>query len=198
MLKQRILNDAHVNHKLIAFRTEKEEWGETIIGRVKEITPQHITINEVDEYGIPIGATTFKIDALINIVIEDKTLECLEVLERKNKQLTKKGCTTFWGNGYELKGYISARLKERKPITLFGEDGDADDTNVIGFVKEMDEKSVLIEMVDRYGEIDGKILVPLETIMGIRWESQEDKARLLLNRSRQMESTNIINCSQTP
>lgn len=78
MLKQRILNDAYVNHKLIAFRTEKEEWGETIIGHVKEITSRHITINEIDEYGLPIGTTTFSIDALIDIVIEDKTLDSQE------------------------------------------------------------------------------------------------------------------------
>lgn len=184
MLKQRILNDAYVNHKLIAFRTEKEEWGETIIGHVKEITSRHITINEIDEYGLPIGTTTFSIDTLIDIVIEDKTLKCLEVLESKNKQLTKKGCTTYWGNGHELKDHISAMLKDRKLVTLFVEDGNADDTNVIGFVDEIDEKSVLVEMVDRYGEIDGKILVPIDTIMGIRWDSQEDKARWLLNQSR--------------
>lgn len=182
MLKQRILNDACTKHKLIAFRTDKEEWGETIIGHVKEVSTRHITINEIDEYGIPIGTTTFNTDALINIVVEDKTLRTLELLEKKNKQLTKKSCTTFWGNGHELKSYISDKLNEGKPVTFFVEDGDKDDTNVIGFVKELDEKNVLVEMIDRYGEIDGKILVPLETITGIRWDSQEDKARWLLSR----------------
>lgn len=187
MLKQRILNDACVNHKIIAFRTEKEEWGETIIGHVEEVSSRHITIDEIDEYGIPIGTTTFNTDALINIVIEDKTLKCLELLEKKNKQLTKKSCTTFWGNGHDLKGYIYDRLNDGKLITIFVEDDDTDDTNVIGFVREMDEQSVLVEMIDRYGEIDGKILIPLETIIGIRWESQEDKARCLLRQSRWKE-----------
>ena len=30
MLKMKILNDAYANNQLIAFRTPKEEWGETI------------------------------------------------------------------------------------------------------------------------------------------------------------------------
>lgn len=184
MLKQKILKDACINHKLIAFRTEKEEWGETIVGHVKEVTSRRIIINEIDDYGMPIGSTTFNMDALIDIVIEDKTLKCLEILQGKNKLLTRKECTTVWGNGYEIKDYIYSWKNDRKPITLFVEDNESDDTNVIGFVDEMDEKSVLIEMIDREGELDGKILLPLETITGIRWGSQEDNARWILYQNR--------------
>lgn len=180
MLKQKILNDACINHKLIALRTEKEEWGDTIVGYVKEVTTQRVTINEVDEYGIPIGTTSFKMNDLIDIVIDDKTLKCLEILEGKNKRLARKECSTIWGNGYEIKEYIYRWGKNRKPITLFVENNENDDTNVIGFVDEMDEKSVLIEMIDNYGELDGKILIPLETITGIRRDSQEDNARWIL------------------
>lgn len=183
MLKNKILNDAWVNHKLIAVRTGKEEWGETIVGHIKELTSKCITINEIDEYGIPIGTTTFKMDSLINIIIEDKTLKCLEILEERYKQLSQKKCTTFWGCGNEIKKYIADRMKERKIITLFVKDGEIDDTNVMGFVEEMDERSVLIAQVDRYGENDGKILVPLETITGVRWESLEDSTRWLLYQS---------------
>ena len=184
MLKQKILDNACVNHKLIAFRTEKEEWGETIVGYVKEVTSQRVTINELDDYGMPIGITSFKIDALIDIVIEDKTLKCLEILEGKNKRLTRKECSTIWGNGCELREYLYDYKKNRKPITLFVAENENDDTNVIGFVDEVDEKSVLIEMIDRYGELDGKILIPLETITGIRRESQEDIARWILYQNR--------------
>lgn len=182
MLKHKILSDACANNKLIAFRTEKEEWGETIIGHVKELTSQRIIINEIDEYGTSIGTTSFKLDSLIDIVTEDKTLKCLEILEKQNKHLSQTKCTTFWGNGYELKDYIVDRIKSRKPTTFFVEDGDTDDTDIIGFVEAIDEKSVLIKMIDRYGENDGKILVPLETITGIRWDSIEDNARWLLNK----------------
>lgn len=182
MLKHKILSDACANNKLIAFRTEKEEWGETIIGHVKEVTSQRIIINEIDEYGTSIGTTSFKLDSLIDIVTEDKTLKCLEILEKQNKHLSQTKCTTCWGNGFELKDYIVDRIKSRKPTTFFVEDGDTDDTNVIGLVEAIDEKSVLIKMIDRYGENDGKILVPLETITGIRWDSIEDNARWLLNK----------------
>lgn len=180
MLKQKILSKACENNKLIAFRTEKEKWGETIIGHVKKIDLDNITIAEVDEYGIPIGTTTFKLDALIDIIIEDKTIRCLETLEEQHTKLIQNNCTTFWGNGYEIKALISKIINKKKPVTIFVKDGYDDDTNIIGFVLEMDEKSVLVEMIDRYGESDGKILVPLETITGVRWDSLEDNARWLL------------------
>lgn len=182
MLKQRILQDAYVNNKLIAFRTEKEEWGDNIIGHVKELTPESITINEIDEHGIPIGVSTFKMDALIDIVTEDKTLKCLDFLEKHHNHFSQKKCTTVWGNGQELRNRISEIMKERKPITLFVED---DDTNVIGIIEDIDEKSVLVAIIDSYGENDGKILVPLETINGVRWESLEDNTRWLLYQNRQ-------------
>lgn len=187
MLKHKILSDALANNKLIAFRTEKEEWGETIIGHVKEITSQCIIINEIDEYGTPIGTTSFKLNTLIDIVTEDKTLKCLEILEKQNKRLCQIKCTTFWGNGYELKDYIAGRIKSKKFTTLFVEDDDTDDTNVIGFVESIDENSVLVAMIDKYGETDGRILVPLDTITGIRWESMEDNARWLLYQNRKGE-----------
>ncbi len=184
MLKSSLLNQASACQKLIAFRTEQQEWGETIIGHVKKVTKELITINEIDEYGFPIGTTTFKLDDLIDIMIDDKTLSCLEILESKNKQLSPAKTYTLWGNGVETRKYIYSRMKEGKPIVLFVEDGDTNDTNIIGFVTAIDEISVMIELIDRYGEKDGKIIVPLETITGIRWNGQEDIARWILYKNR--------------
>ena len=180
MLKNKILQYACEKHKLMAFRTEKEEWGETIVGHVKEINKDNITIGEVDEYGIPIGTSTFKLDAILDIILEDKTLNSLEILEGLHAQLVQKDCTTFWGCGNEIKEHISERMHEKKPTTIFVNDGDNDDTDIIGFILEMDEKCILVEMIDRYGEKDGVILIPLETITGVRWDSLEDNARWLL------------------
>lgn len=185
MLKMKILNDAYANNQLIAFRTPKEEWGETIVGHIKKLTPENITVKEISEYGESIGTTTFKVDDLINIVVEDKTLRCLEYTEKMSKRLSAAKCTTIWGNGFETKEQILDRMKERKIITLFVEDGEDDDTNVIGFVEDVDDKSVLVEMIDEYGEKNGKILVPLETITGVRWESLEDNSRWLLYQNSQ-------------
>lgn len=184
MLKDSILTQASACQKLIAFRTEKQEWGETIIGYVKSVTTELITINEIDEYGLPIGTTTFRLDDLIDIMIDDKTLSCLEILESKNKQLSPAKSFTFWGNSVDIRKYILARMKEGKPIVLFVEDGDTNDTNIIGLIAAVDDISVMIDLIDRYGEKDGKIIVPLDTITGIRWNGQEDVARWLLYENR--------------
>ena len=185
MLKQKILNDAFVCHRLIAIRTPKEDWGETIVGYVKELTPSYITIDEIDEYGCPIGSSTFKMESLIDIVIDDKTLKSLKFLEGQGNYLSPQKCSTIWGSGYEIKEHIANRMIEKETITLFVEDGQNDDTNIIGIVEDIDEKYVLVNLIDRYGENDGTILVPLETITGIRWRSMEDQARWLLHQNGQ-------------
>ena len=185
MLKQKIINEAFISHKLIAFRTPNEDWGETIVGYVKELTTEKITIYEINEYGCPIGISTFKYESLIDIIIDDKTLKSLKYLEDQNKHLFLQNCTTIWGSGYEIKEHISNKMIEKEIITLFVEDGIKDDTNIIGIVEDMDEKNVLVGLIDRYGENDGTILVPLETITGVRWGSMEDQARWLLNQNGQ-------------
>ena len=73
-------------------------------------------------------------------------------------------------------------MKEKEIITLFVEDEINDDTNIIGIVEDIDEENVLVGLIDRYGENDGTILVPLETITGVRWGSMEDQSRWLLNK----------------
>ena len=181
MLKQKLLNDAFVSHRLIAFRTPTEKWGETIVGYIKEITSENITIDEINEYGCPIGTSTFKLKSLIDIVLDDKTLKCLKLMEDYGNQFSLQKCTTVWGKGYELKEYIKNKMKEKETITLFVEDGVDDDTNIIGIVEDIDQKSVLVNLIDRYGERDGTILIPLETITGIRWGSMENQARWMLN-----------------
>ncbi len=182
MLKQKILNDAFVNQRMIAFRTPMEEWGETIVGYVKELTSENITIDEINEYGWPIGTSTFKVESLINIITDDKTLKCLKYLEGQGEHLSLQKCITVWGTGYEIKEHITNKMIEKEIITLFVEDELNDDTNIIGIVDDVDETSVLICLIDRYGENDGTILVPLDTITGVRWGSMEDQARGLLNK----------------
>lgn len=73
-------------------------------------------------------------------------------------------------------------MKEKEIITLFVEDEINDDTNIIGIVEDIDEENVLVGLIDRYGENDGTILVPLGTITGVRWGSMEDQSRWLLNK----------------
>ena len=73
-------------------------------------------------------------------------------------------------------------MKEKDIITLFVEDEINDDTNIIGIVEDIDEENVLVGLIDRYGENDGTILVPLGTITGVRWGSMEDQSRWLLNK----------------
>ena len=158
---------------------------QTIVGHIKKLTPENITVKEISEYGESIGTTTFKVDDLVNIVVEDKTLRCLEYTEKMSKRLSAAKCTTIWRNGFETKEQILDRMKERKIITLFVEDGEDDDTNVVGFVEDVDDKSVLVEMIDEYGEKNGRILVPLETITGVRWESLENNLRWLLYQNSQ-------------
>ena len=184
MLKYKILNEAFSRHKLIAFRTEKEEWGETIIGHVVGLEDGKITINEIDEYGIPIGFTTFKTDDILDIMIEDKTIRCLEILEKNQQFLSPEKSSTVWGIEEDIKKSLIDSITERKPIILFVKDGNTDDTNIIGFVKEMDDDYVLIELIDRYGEYDGRILIPIDTITGVRLDGQESNARWLLYQSR--------------
>ena len=180
MLKQRILNDAFVSHRLIAFRTPMEEWGETIVGYVKELTHEIITLDEINEYGCHIGSSTFKIESLIDIVIDDKTLKCLKYMESHCECLSPQNCITIWGTGYDVKEHITNKMKEKETITLFVEDGIKNDTNIIGVVEDIDEESVIVNQIDRYGEKDGSILLPLETITGVRWGSIENQARRLL------------------
>lgn len=194
MLKYKILNEAFSKHRLIAFRTEKEEWGETIIGYVVGLEVGKITIKEIDEYGFPIGVTTFKTDDLIDIMIEDKTIRCLEILERNQQSLSPEKSATVWGIGEDIKNRLTESITERKPVILFVKDGDTDDTNIIGFIKEMDDDCVLVELIDRYGEYDGRILIPIDTITGVRLDGQESNARWLLYQFRCNRDASCSNC----
>ena len=176
-MKKKLLKEAMLQHKLIAFRTEKERWGESIIGYVVELTENNITVNEIDEIGSFIGFSTFKLDDIVDIVMDDKTLRCLTSLNTNNKQISTNTTSTIWGIGDEMKNHILLMKQRNELFTLFIED---DETSVIGFVNDIDDKSVLVDMVDNYGEENGKILIPFEIITGIRWKSAEDQARLIL------------------
>lgn len=176
-MKKNLLKEAMLQHKLIAFRTEREKWGESIIGYIVELTDNNITVNEIDEIGSFNGFSTFKLDSIVDIVMDDKTLRCLTSLNTYNKQIFANTTSTIWGIGDEIKNHIFQMKQRNELFTLFVED---DETSVIGFVNDFDDNSVLIDMVDNYGEKNGKILIPYEIITGVRCKSAEDQARLIL------------------
>lgn len=66
-----LLKNALSTKALIGFRTKNLEWGETIIGYITEINQNNFTVNEIDEFGMLIGKTTFNIEDVLHIEYND-------------------------------------------------------------------------------------------------------------------------------
>ncbi|BEG99114.1 hypothetical protein [Bacteroides sedimenti] len=71
-MMQKLLNKAVDEKSLIGIRTNKLDWGQTIIGYIVELNKSDFTINEIDEYGMLIGNTVIQITDVLHLEYDDR------------------------------------------------------------------------------------------------------------------------------
>ncbi|NLI36334.1 MAG: hypothetical protein GX416_07480 [Bacteroidales bacterium] len=173
-----LLKNALSAKALIGFRTKDLEWGETIIGYITEINQDDFTVNEIDEFGMFIGKTTFNIEDVLHIEYNDIYQKGLEFIVKKGVSLNIDNRITIWNDSYKLNTHFQY-LKEKQILTTFFL---SEDDYVIGFVHDFNQECIIINAVTKDGMFDGFSCYKTTNFIGIRYNGLfEQKIKLLFD-----------------
>ena len=178
---KKLLNQFFIEKRLIGIRTKEIEWDELIIGYITDVSDQYFNINEIDEYGFPIGYTTIHIEDVCNIAYDDVYINNIQFLHENNVNFDVSKKVTLWKKFNDLIDHMEILKKSNKIIKLYFED----DIYVIGKILSFDDEFILISGIDTYGENDGFYCYYANTLEGLTYDGlEEQKIELLYNRNK--------------
>lgn len=173
---QKLLNKAVDEKSLIGIRTNKLDWGQTIIGYIVELNESDFTINEIDEYGMLIGNTVIQMTDVLHLEYDDRYQKRLQFTYENSETFNPNSCVTIWKEGKELMPHLNMLKETDKLFTFFLNEDDY----VIGFLQDITEDQILIRNIGKEGDDDGVSCYYIEKFIGIRFDSlSEQKINLL-------------------
>ncbi len=175
-MKKTLLEKAIKERTLIGIRTSMIEWDESIIGFIVDLDESYFTINEIDEYGFPIGNTQIAIEDVISINIDDRYQKRLKYVYDNNSMFDVNRRVTVWKEGEKLIPNLKELAESKQIATLFL----SDDNYIIGCILKYDKTHVMIKNVGSEGDEDGVSYHPINEFIGLRYNSiKEQKIKLL-------------------
>ena len=171
-----LLLKAYEQQKIISINTDDIEWDESIIGYIAEIDDTYFTLNEIDEYGIFIGYTTFAISNVNYVQPDDWYMRNLQIMHENQSSFNPNLQVTIWKIGKDLIPHLGI-LKGNEKITKFFFE---DDNFVIGIVLDSDDDFLLIKNIGQDGKEEGITCYRINDIIGLRYDGlSEQKIKLL-------------------
>jgi hypothetical protein len=172
---QTILMSAYELKKIVDINVyETEE--ESVIGYITNVSAEHFTIKEVDKFGNSNGSTTYAVDKIKNISLDNWYLRSLQIIIDNHKKLNQDDRVTIYKKGKELTLQFKY-LKENNIMTmLFFEE----DRYELGFILDYDENFILFKDIEQDGSVLGITCYRINEIIGLRYNGLgEQKTKFL-------------------
>lgn len=175
----KVLKDKLEEKSLIGIRTINQDWDEVIIGFIKSIDGKNLILDEIDQYGKPLGETIIANADILSIEFDDKYQKKLKSLLNSSFPFESENQVTIWNKAKDLKNVILELIEKDIITTLFFDE----DYFITGKINEYNDKYVLVNNLNSSGEDDGYSIHLIEKMIGIRYNGKEElKIKFLLEK----------------
>lgn len=165
-----MLIDKLSTDKTAAIYTNSEDTDLFLVGKILAVTDELTAISMVSPYGRYDGIRVLRSELIFEIEEESEYLKMLQLLYSDASSSADSNIFTSDSPYLDL---LRHALKEQKIISV--ELLESGSYNAIGFVKEIDDDVVTIQVVDSYGREDGIVHFSVNDITELQYNSEDEQ-----------------------
>ncbi len=165
-----VLSECQESVELIALYTSPDEQDKFIVGQVAALSQRSFRLTEYSRYGRAEGSSVGLVEDILKIERSSEYLNCLQLLVENVETAMQLQDLPTKAMGAQFFDILQFSKDTKQVVTLHSRDG----TTESGFVNDLGEVWVDLEILRRDGSHDGFMLMNLEEVRQIDVAQQHE------------------------
>ncbi len=181
---QSILQKEKRRHRVVSLYAMPSEESPLSSGYVMACDTDSILMQEVDPYGYEDGISLTRLDRIGHLETDGKYEKRLQKLFALNKQKSLNEEKVI--HEALLENYLQEAFRDQRIVTIYSVESEGGDL-ISGYITELDETSITLQILTYYGEKDSVCYLDKERINYVRSQSHYEQSIGLLNEMAKVE-----------
>ena len=173
------LRHAMRNHSLISLCGDSDSFDDAAMGYILAITPSSLLFQRVLVSGLDGGYEVWRLTDVHHVACEGRFEQCQQTLHENRDELYREAEPPEL-EGENLHGALLRQAMENKLFVDVIPEDPAE--SLQGFVLDLGNDFVKIQIVDSYGEEDAQAIISLDSVRSVHYNSPSNQRREFLHR----------------
>ncbi|GAA4022696.1 hypothetical protein GCM10022409_03100 [Hymenobacter glaciei] len=171
------ISQAQSSQKMISLHTTS---GNTFLGYVLNLNPELLLLRSITRQGLLTGVRSIKMEDISRVDFDDRYIRLVEFKEH-NPEIAIGQPTTpdVSATDYLTMTSLLQKAQQSRQLVFLETGGDYD---FYGYVSDVSDDELLLEVYTQYGEADGKTVLAIDFIRNVIWSDEITRTIELLLR----------------
>ena len=170
------IQQAQAGQKMISLHTGEN----TFLGYVVNINPDLLLLRSITRQGLLTGMRSIKVEDISRVDFDDRYVRLVEFKEHNPEIAIGQPATPeVSATEYLTMPSLLRQAQQARQLVFLETSGDYD---FYGYVAEVSDDELLLEVYTQYGEVDGRTVLSIDYIRNVVWSDENTRTIELLIR----------------